>query len=1110
MLLTTFLLRRFFERVFPKLSRRQGGVRRRRVIARRPECAMIHMVERLEDRALLSATVTISGATNVNEGSPYTLNVGAVTEPVSSYTIHWGDDTPDTTISAAALATAMGQVPHTYADGPNSHNVTVDLVDEDEGTVEDAANPLSVTVDNVAPAITGSVITLDDCNSTITGHINFTDPGVDGHLVTIDWGDGSDPDGDLVVGQTIAVDGGGDTTGAVSFSLTGLHNYAAFGTYTVTATVTDADGASSSTVTSSPLTVGATASVIVDPVWGTTLDIYGTDLADNISVSQNGGGSQITVTTNSGPNMVFAANGIAMIRLHLCDGNDTATISNSVIPDLIIFGEEGNDDIDDGKSGAIVLGGDGDDILGSKNGTTLFIGGNGADEIVGGPASDLLISGYTSYDTDIDGNNVVNEQALKAIMAVWSSNASYASRVATLQDTNATYNLLTNDASTGTGNRGQNVFSDNDADSLTGGSGDDWFLANLVADAGDEATVLDTIDLHGSEVALDIDAFVDTADSVLAISGVSNVDEASVFSLSLDGGTSGATSYTIHWGDASSTTISAIDLAAASGQVPHTYADGSVSRNITVDYTNGSGTFLNKANDLEVQVDNVAPTVVATGSSNVDEGSPYTLTIGAVTDPGPDTVISYTIDWGDGSDPDDDEIVGETITAAALASAEGLVQHAYADGLNTYEIKVDVTDEDGTFIDRADFLSVQVDNVAPTVAITGASNVDEGSPYTLNVGAVTDPGVDTVTSYTINWGDGSDPDFDDVIGETISAEDLAAVEGQVQHIYADGLNTYAITVDLTDEDGTFLDRANALSVQVDNVAPTVLIGGNSNVDEGSVYFLTLGAVTDPGIDTVVSYTIHWGDDTPDTTIRCEDLAASEGQVQHTYADGLNTCAITVDVTDEDGTFLDRANALSVQVDNVAPTVLIGGNSNVDEGSVYFLTVGAMTDPGIDTVSSYTIHWGDDTPDTTISAEDLLAAENQVQHTYADGPNTYAITVDVTDEDGTFLDRANPLSVQVDNVAPTVAISGASNVDEGAVFTLTMSGLTDPGTDTVTSFIVHWGDGFSDTYFDIEDAMTHVYSDGGNVYAITVDLVDEDDTFLDRANPLSVTVDEVLL
>src|SRR4029079_8277372 len=86
--------------------------------------------------------------------------------------------------------------------------------------------------------------------------------------------------------------------------------------------------------------------------------------------------------------------------------------------------------------------------------------------------------------------------------------------------------------------------------------------------------------------------------------------------------------------------------------------------------------------------------------------------------------------------------------------------------------------------------------------------------------------------------------------------------GAKPHPYADGPSDHAITVDLRDEDsdpGYHLDRANALSVHVNNVAPTILISGNASVNEGSLYSLTLGAATDPGTDTVSSYVVHWGD-----------------------------------------------------------------------------------------------------------------------------------------------------------------------------------------------------------------------------------------------------------
>ena len=91
---------------------------------------------------------------------------------------------------------------------------------------------------------------------------------------------------------------------------------------------------------------------------------------------------------------------------------------------------------------------------------------------------------------------------------------------------------------------------------------------------------------------------------------------------------------------------------------------------------------------------------------------------------------------------------------------------------------------------------------------------------------------------------------------------------------------------------------------------------------------------------------------------------------------------------------------------------------MNEGSAYSLTLGAVTDPGTDTVSSYVVHWGDGNTDTYTTA-------GAKSHTYADGPATHSITVDLVDEDGTFLNRANALSVTVNNVAPSIAISGAA-------------------------------------------------------------------------------------
>src|SRR6185503_19685388 len=111
---------------------------------------------------------------------------------------------------------------------------------------------------------------------------------------------------------------------------------------------------------------------------------------------------------------------------------------------------------------------------------------------------------------------------------------------------------------------------------------------------------------------------------------------------------------------------------------------------------------------------------------------------------------------------------------------------------------------------------------------------------------------------------------------------------------------------------------------------------------------------------------------------------------------------------------------------VAPTIAISGAASVIEGSSYSLTLGAITDPGSDTVNSWTVHWGDGMSDT-------YGTDGVKTHTYADGPNDYDITVDLRDEDSApdyHLDRANDLAVHVNNVAPTTSgLTGDATANE---------------------------------------------------------------------------------
>ena len=48
------------------------------------------------------------------------------------------------------------------------------------------------------------------------------------------------------------------------------------------------------------------------------------------------------------------------------------------------------------------------------------------------------------------------------------------------------------------------------------------------------------------------------------------------------------------------------------------------------------------------------------------------------------------------------------------------------------------------------------------------------------------------------------------------------------------------------DDGGLPSNTDSQVVTVANVAPTIALSGDASVDEGSLYSLTLGAVTDPG------------------------------------------------------------------------------------------------------------------------------------------------------------------------------------------------------------------------------------------------------------------------
>ena len=133
-----------------------------------------------------------------------------------------------------------------------------------------------------------------------------------------------------------------------------------------------------------------------------------------------------------------------------------------------------------------------------------------------------------------------------------------------------------------------------------------------------------------------------------------STDEGASYTLGISGvtdpaGTNDPLSYEINWGDGTAVqNLTAAELAALGGNVPHTFADdadgaadNATTRTVTVTVRDGDGGISSQSK--VVTVNNVAPTASVTGNDTVNEGTAYTLSVGTIVEPGADTRTGYSL-----------------------------------------------------------------------------------------------------------------------------------------------------------------------------------------------------------------------------------------------------------------------------------------------------------------------------------------------------------------------------------------------------------------------------------------------------------------------------------
>ncbi len=414
-------------------------------------------------------TLTLASATSIEHiygGSGNdTLTGNSLNNTLNGYDgddVLSGDDGNDTLVGGAGNDTLVGGAGNeTYAFNTNTQlgsDTVTDSAGSDYLYFVGSTNNLTVNLGLTTPQVVNANLTLTlasatsfehifggSGNDTLTGNtLNNTLNGNDGDDV-LSGGDGNDTLNAGVGNDTLNGGNGNDALngGAGADALDGGDGNDKL--YGESGNDTLVGGAGNETYvfnTNTPLD----SDTVTDSTGNDYLYFVGS--TNNLTVN-------ISLTTpqvvNSNLTLILTS-ATSIEHIYGGSGNDTL-IGNSL--NNTLNGYDGND---------VLSGGDGNDTLNGGGGKNILIGGNGADLLTGGSSEDLLLGAWYSLEN--------STTALAALLSEWTSGSAYADRVAHLLGTlaggaNGSFTLTST-----------TVKEDNAKDTLTGGSGKDWYLRN--------------------------------------------------------------------------------------------------------------------------------------------------------------------------------------------------------------------------------------------------------------------------------------------------------------------------------------------------------------------------------------------------------------------------------------------------------------------------------------------------------------------------------------------------------------------------------------------------------------------------------------------------------
>ncbi len=425
---------------------------------------------------------------------------------------------------------------------------------------------------------------------------------------------------------------------------------------------------------------------------------------------------------------------------------------------------------------------------------------------------------------------------------------------------------------------------------------------------------------------------------------------------------------------------------------------------------------------FELTARNLAPVPVAGGPYTVTEGQSLSLNASLSTDPNGDPL---TFTW----DINGDGVWGDAVGITPTLSWEQL-KSLGIDGPSTYAVRVQVSDSIAAPVSSAP-VNLTAINTNPSIDVVAPMVAYEGTPYALTLGNVTDPGADTVSDYIVHWGDGSTSQYN--------------TNGVVTHLFTDGRSNAGVPGAVS-----HLERADA-DTYVNDAAGS----GGPNTPHGSEAALLATNWFNPGAGgSLASWPLirfdltHLGYPTinGDGTFRVHLIGPGSSSHHFSTPRRVDLYQITSPWNESSATWNTRPSGSYL---NSLHIVYQGDNRWVEWTVPQSVLQGWIDHPE----TNYGLMLVNELPDSFFF--DLIFAareygngmEPQLSFSTS-GPQS--IYVDLRDEDGLY-SRVGTRQVTVENVAPTISVSGPSVVVPFQPFTLQLNAIDPSPVDQAAGF-----------------------------------------------------------